>query len=287
MCCAPVATTISTSQGRPRAPTAWHGRTTAGTEAQSRKCLKRSIGTRIAAVVGIRPDRIWSPEALLEKAWGVEARHGHAETAWREQPDGVDPGIPTPGSTPNRCGPRRHRVRRTGADPPAERLRSWCWSLAGRAAPVASGDRYAAGVVIGNRPLADGAGSVPAPWRRSGENRREAPVRGRRWVSLALPPFLFHCPPCAPLPWFIVRAAPLLSGAVEPEVTRREIQASGSALASTLLAALRPRVAARPDPLRAAGELTPPACEASPKRAKQQNRDCDSMKSANLCRSLA
>ena len=78
---------------------------------------------------------------------------------------------------------------------------------------------------------------MPAPWRRSGETRREARVRGRRGVSLALPPFLSIVPRAPPLPWFVVRAAPLLSGAVEPEVTRREMQALGSALASTLLAA--------------------------------------------------
>ena len=96
-----------------------------------------------------------------------------------------------------------------GADPPAERLRSSCWSFAARAAPAASGGRYAAGVVIESRPLADGAGSVPAPWRRSGENRREARVRGRRGVSLALLPFLSIVPRAPPLPWFVIRAAPL------------------------------------------------------------------------------
>ena len=131
-----------------------------------------------------------------------------------------------------------------------------------RAAPAASGGRYAAGAVIGNRPLAGGAGSVPAPWRRGGENRREARVRGRRRVNLALPPFLSIVPRGRPLPWFVVRAAPLLSGAVEPEVTRREMQAPGSARwRRPYWRHLRPRVAARPDPLRVAGELTPPACE--------------------------
>ena len=38
--------------------------------------------------------------------------------------------------SPNRCGRRRHRMRRTGADPPAERLRSSCWSFAGSAGRV-------------------------------------------------------------------------------------------------------------------------------------------------------
>ena len=33
----------------------------------------------------------------------------------------------------------------------------------GAAAPVMSGARYAAGIVIGNRSLAGGAGTVPAP----------------------------------------------------------------------------------------------------------------------------
>ena len=146
-------------------------------------------------------------------------------------------------------GPPQAHARRTGAagggiecgvqarTRPRRDCVSWCWSLAARAAAAASGGRYAAGVVIESRPLADGAGSVPAPLApQRGEPSRSAstwPPRGESGSS-ALP---FHCPPCAPLPWFVVRAAPLLSGAVEPEVTRREMQAPGSALASTLLAA--------------------------------------------------
>ena len=80
-------------------------------------------------------------------------------------------------------------------------------------------------------------GPCRRPWRRSGGDRREARVRGRRGVSLALPLFLFHCPPCAPPPVVPRPCRAASERRVEPEVARREMQAPGSALASTLLAA--------------------------------------------------
>ena len=139
--------------------------------------------------------------------------------------------------SPNRCGGGGIACGVQARTRPRRDCVSWCWSLAARAAAAASGDRYAAGVVIESRASGRRSGvraGALAPQR--GEPSRSAstwPPRGESGSS-ALP---FHCPPCAPPPVVRRPSAPLLSGAVEPEVTRREMQAPGSALASTLLAA--------------------------------------------------
>ena len=74
-------------------------------------------------------------------------------------------------------------------------------------------------------------------WRRSGENRRDARVRGRRGVSPVLSPCFFHSRPSIPPPVVRHPCRAALGGAAEPEVKGGWMQAPDPAQPSTLLAA--------------------------------------------------
>ena len=177
-------------------------------------------------------------------------------------------------------GPPRAHARRTGAagggiacgvqarTRPRRDCVSWCWSLAARAAAAASGDRYAAGVVIESRASGRRSGvraGALAPQR--GEPSRSAstwPPRGESGSS-ALP---FHYPPCAPPP--VVRRPCRAASERRGRTGGHETGDAGARLGAGVDVAggICGRVAARPDPLRLAGELTPrvageltPACE--------------------------
>ena len=138
--------------------------------------------------------------------------------------------------SPNRCGRRRHRMRRTGADPPAERLRSSCWSFAGSAGRVwrpLCGRRRDREPASGRRSGVRAGALAP----RRGEPSRSAstwPPQGKSGSS-ALP---FHCPPWAPPP--VVRRPCRAASERRGRTGGHETGDAGAglgALASTLLAA--------------------------------------------------
>ena len=110
-------------------------------------------------------------------------------------------------------------------------------------------------------------GPCRRPGAVAGENRREARVRGRRGVSLALPPFLSIVP----------RAPPSRGSSSDRAASERRGRTGGHETGDVgarlgagvdVAGGICGGVAARPDPLRVAGKLTPhvageltPACE--------------------------